>query len=76
MLAKADRANRHLKYFMATLFGGIALTYLGYGLVTVGAAQMATNLVELVDILMVPVMTGIWLGVTVGLLMGRMSDRR
>jgi hypothetical protein len=73
---KAARANRHLTWFMAALFGGIALTYLGYGLITVGAAQMATNLGTLVDDLMVPVMTGILLGVTVGLLMGRMADRR
>jgi hypothetical protein len=73
---KAARANLNLTWFMVVLFGGIALTYLGYGVLTVGAAQMATNLVNLVDDLMVPVLTGILLGVTVGLLMGRMSDRR
>jgi hypothetical protein len=75
-MSEAARANRHLMWFMAALFGGIALTYLGYGLITVGAAQMATHLGKLVDDLMVPVMTGILLGVTVGLLMDRMSDRR
>lgn len=76
MMDKAARADRNLACFMAALFGGIALTYLGYGFVTVGAAQMATHLGKLVDDLMVPVMTGILLGVTVGLLMGQMSDRR
>jgi hypothetical protein len=76
MRDKAARADRNLTWFMAVLFGGIVLTYLGYGLLTVGAAQMATNLGNLVDDLIVPVMTGILLGVTVGLLMGRMSDRR
>jgi hypothetical protein len=70
------RADRHLTWFMVVLFGGITLTYLGYGFTTVGAEQMATNLGKLVDDLMVPVLTGIWLGVTVGLLMDRMSDRR
>jgi dolichol kinase len=76
MIDKAARANRYLTWFMVVLFSGIALTYLGYGLLTVGSAQMATHLVKLVDNLMVPVMTGILLGGTVGLLMGRMSDRR
>jgi hypothetical protein len=73
---KAARANLNLTWFMVVLFGGIALTYLGYGVLTVGAAQMATHVGKLVDDLMVPVMTGVLLGVTVGLLMGRMSDRR
>jgi uncharacterized membrane protein len=76
MRDKAARASHNLTCFMVILFGGIALTYLGYGLLTVSAAQMATHVVKLVDDLMVPVLTGILLGVTVGLLMGRMSDRR